>query len=257
MEEHSIWCSSRFYFRTIAFQYIYINIDDLFLFSSTFNIANYADDCSPYEFSDSINDVISKLENDSITLIKWYDCHYLMPNSEKWHLLLSVTRDDFFITVGNNCVLNASCEKSLGVYFDNKLSFDIHVAKLCKKAAQKLHALARVSAYMSFNQKKLIFNAFISSQFNYCPLIWLCYSRSLNNRINRIHERALLIVFSEYISSFDELINKSGSVRIHHRNLQFLAIEIYKALHNLSPPLMSELFQLKEVKYNLRQGKTL
>ena len=110
---------------------------------------------------------------------------------------------------------------------------------------------------MSFNQKKLIFNAFISSQFNYCPLIWLYHSRSLNNRINRIHEHALRIVFSDYISSFDELINKSGSVRIHHRNLQFQAIKIYKALHNLSPSLMSELFQSKEVKYNLRQGKTL
>ena len=44
---------------------------------------------------------------------------------------------------------------------------------------------------------------------------------------------------------------------IHHRNLQFLAIEIYKALHNLSPPFMSELFQLKNIKYNLRKGKTL
>ena len=90
---------------------IYIN--DLFLFSSTFNIANYADDCSPYEFSDSINDVISKLENDSLTLIKWYDCNYLMPNPEKWHLLLNVTRDDLSVTVGNNCVLNTSCEKIL------------------------------------------------------------------------------------------------------------------------------------------------
>ena len=82
-------------------------------------------------------------------------------------------------------------------------------------------------------------------------------NKSLNNRINRIHERAPRIVFSDNFSSFDELINKSGSVRIHHRNLQFLAIEIYKALHNLSPPLMSELFQLKEVKYYLRQGKIL
>ena len=101
---------------------------------------------------------------------------------------------------------------------------------------------------MSFNQKNPIFNAFILSQFNYCPLIWLFHSRSLNNRINRIHER---------VSSFDELINKSGSVRVHHRNLQCLAIEIYKALHNLSHPFMSELFQLKNIKYNLRKGKTL
>ena len=45
----------------------------MFLFSSTFNIANYADDCSP-EFSGSINDVIRKLD-DYIILIKWNDCN--------------------------------------------------------------------------------------------------------------------------------------------------------------------------------------
>ena len=234
---------------------IYIN--DMFLFSSTFKIANYADDCSPYEFSESISEIIKKLENDTIILMKWYDSNYLMPNPGKWHLLLNVARDDLSIIVGTQCITNSSCEKMLGIYFDNKLNFDNHVTKLCKKAGQKLHALARVSNYMSQNQKKVIFNAFISSQFNYCPLIWLCHSRSLNTRINKIHERALRIVFNDNISSFDELINKSGSVKVHHRNLQSLATEIYKALHNLSSPLMSELFQLTDKQYNLRQGKSL
>ena len=110
---------------------------------------------------------------------------------------------------------------------------------------------------MSFNQI-LIFNAFISSQFNYCPLIWLCHSRSLNTRIKRIHERALRIVFNDNVPSFDEPINnRSRSVTVHHINLQFLATEIYMALHNLSSVLMSELFQLKDIRYNLRQRKTL
>ena len=94
-------------------------------------------------------------------------------------------------------------------------------------------------------------NAFITSQFSYCPLIWMMHSRSLNARINRIHERALRIVYNDHHWSFDELLEKSGSVKIHHRNLQVLAIEIYKALHNLSSPLMTELFQIKNTNYNL------
>ena len=65
------------------------------------------------------------------------------------------------------------------------------------------------------------------------------------------------IQFNDNVSSFDELINRSGSVTVHHGNLQFSAIEIYKALHNLSSVLMSELFQLKDMRYTLRQGKTL
>ena len=70
-----------------------------------------------------------------------------MPNPEKWHLFINVARNDCYVTVRNNCFLNASCKKSLGVYFDNKLNFDIHVTKLCRKAGQKLHGLARVSSY--------------------------------------------------------------------------------------------------------------
>ena len=100
-------------------------------------------------------------------------------------------------------------------------------------------------------------NTFILWQFSYCPLIWMCHSRSLNSQINKIHERALRIVHNDSISSFEQLLKSSGAIRIHHRNLQFLAIEIYKALNNLSSPLMSELFQVKDLTYNLRKGDIL
>ena len=67
----------------------------------------------------------------------------------------------------------------------------------------------------------------------------MCHSRTLNIKINKIHERALRIVFNDNNSSFDALIQKAGTVKIHHRNLQILAVEIYKALHNYSSILMS------------------
>ena len=92
---------------------------------------------------------------------------------------------------------------------------------------QKLHALARISNFMSCNQRKIIMNAFISSQFNYCPLLWMCHSRSLNTQINKIHDRALSIVYRDNASSFETLLEKSVSV--HHSNIQSLAIEIFKS----------------------------
>ena len=85
----------------------------------------------------------------------------------------------------------------------------------------------------------------------------MCHSRTIHSIINNIHERALRIVYKDNISSFALLLEKSGSVSIHHRNLQALAIEIYKVLNNLSSPLMSVLFKLKETKYNLRNGSAL
>ena len=75
----------------------------------------------------------------------------------------------------------------------------------------------------------------------------MCHSRTLNTKINKIHKRALRIVFNDNNSLFDALIQKAGTVKIHHRNLQILAVEIYKALYNYSSILMSELFKLKDI----------
>ena len=82
-------------------------------------------------------------------------------------------------------------------------------------------------------------NTFVHSQLSYCPLIWTRHSKTIHSIINNIHERALRIVYKDNISSFALLLEKSGSVSIHHRNLQALAINIYKAQNNLSSPLMS------------------
>ena len=234
---------------------IYIN--DLFLFSQNFSMANYADDCSPYEFSGPIGDVSLKLQNDSLCLLEWYESNYLKPNPDKWHLLLSDKGDNNFIKIVTDVISNSTDEKILGVYFDNKLNFNTHLIKLCKKASQKLHALARFSNLMSIRQRNIIVNAFIHSQFNYCPLVWMCHNRTINSLINNIHERALRIVYKDNISSFTQLLEKSGSVSIRHRNLQALAIEVYKALNNLSFPLMSDLIKLKEMTYNLRNTSAL
>ena len=145
----------------------------MFLFSENFDIANYADDCTPYEFSGSLQEVINKLEQDALYLIEWYQSNFLKPNSDKWHLLLSENRDDITINIGNESIHNSENEKLLGLYFDNELNFKTHVTKLCKKAGQKLHALVRISNFMNLIKRKMLMNAFISSQFSYCPLMWM------------------------------------------------------------------------------------
>ena len=107
---------------------IYIN--DLFLFCDELKIVNYADACSPFEFSGSSNDVIRKLEDDSTILIQWYKSNYLKPNPGKWHLLLSDIGNDLNIVINNKCIHNCSCEKILGVNFDSKLNFNSHINKI-------------------------------------------------------------------------------------------------------------------------------
>ena len=94
--------------------------------------------------------------------------------------------------------------------------------------------------------------AFIESHFAYCPLVWMLCSRRSNNCINHLNERALRIVYNDHSSTFDDLFVKDNSVSIHHRNIRLLAIELYKATNNLSSQLMLDLFQRREVNYNIR-----
>ena len=66
---------------------------------------------------------------------------------------------------------NSTEEKLLGVKFDSNLSFESHVTSLCKKASQKLHALARISHYMDLNKRRNLMKALITCQFTYSPKI--------------------------------------------------------------------------------------
>ena len=81
--------------------------------------------------------------------------------------------------------------------------------------------------------------------------------RKMLKQINRIDERALRIVYADNISSFEDLLEKSGSVSMNDRNLQQMAIEMYKVLNDLSSTIMSELFRVKERKSNLRNDNAL
>ena len=85
---------------------------------------------------------------------------------------------------------------------------------------------------------------FVESRFNYCPLIWMFYSRRLNNKISNVHKKALRIVYSDYKSTFQELLDKDASFSVHHRNIQTLVIEIYKHILGLSPVITRKVFKI-------------
>ena len=96
------------------------------------------------------------------------------------------------------------------------------------------------------------FNAFITSQFSYVPVVGMFHNRKLNNHINRIHERALRIAYQDHSSTFNELLAKDSSFKIHDRNLQKLLIEIFKVKMKLAPEIMNEVFDFIECRYPLR-----
>ena len=83
-------------------------------------------------------------------------------------------------------------------------------------------------------------------------LIWMFHDRSVNKKINKIHERALRIAYKDSSTSFEDLLKKEESVSIHQRNLKLLATEIFKIQNNLNPCFVKLIFVQKDVPYHLR-----
>ena len=167
-------------------------------------------------------------------------------NADKCHLLVS-SSDAVNLRVSKFDIKNCECEKLLGVKFDNKLTFQKHITDICRKASRKNFALARIAPYIELSKQRMFMNVFFNSQFNYCPLIWMCHNRTRNRKINRLHERCLRIIYNDKQLSFRMLLKKYSSVSTHNRNIQCLATEMYKVNNGLSLPVVSNIFTQKIV----------
>ena len=116
-------------------------------------------------------------------------------------------KGDFFICRFYKATFNFnkfSIERShidelLRITIDSNLTFEEHVKWIFRKTCQKLHTLSTVTRYTSLEQWRVIMRALNFSQFTYCPLVWICHNRTLNNRINHIFGWILRTVYRDKI----------------------------------------------------------
>ena len=66
---------------------------------------------------------------------------------------------------------------------------------LCRKAPYKLHALRRIRKFLTIEKAKMLGDAFIDSQFNCAPLLWLFCRKTLYSKIDKIHHKTLKVIY--------------------------------------------------------------
>ena len=172
-------------------------------------------------------------------------CHYLVVGNSS---------NSDTINLNGTKLASSNYEKLLGILIDRDLSFDKPIKSLCRKAGQNINALARISNYLTDDQKRLLLNSIIKSQFSYCPLIWMFCSHNL---INRIHERALRLIHNDHVSTFQDILEITKEKTIHQNNLECLAKEIFKFFNGLSLAIMNGAFMIRNNNYNLRTFQCL
>ena len=146
-------------------------------------------------------------------------------NIDKCHLLVSRTKDEHSSAkISDYKIWESNEVKLLDVTIDNKLKFDSHIANIFFKTNQKLSVLSRLTSLLTFDRKRILFKVIFESQFKYCPLIWKFFSR---RAWNKLHERALRLLYNYETSFLLDLLATYDSFTVHHTNIHMLLLEMY------------------------------
>ena len=225
---------------------IYLN--DLFFFLKDVSKCNLDDNTTTYVCG----------EKNSILAIYRFENDYMKLNTDKCHLIVSSYKhEQVWANIRKDLIWENNDVKLLRTAIDRDLKFDKHVLKLCSKANQKLNALSRIAKLLSFNKRRTLFKAFEESHFKYCSIVWMFHIRRTNSKCNRLHDRAVRIVYDDDVSTFHQLLAIGKSFCIHHENVQRLLIEIYKVLHDISVNILKELFVKRKSTISLRSKPEL
>ena len=114
--------------------------------------------------------------------------------------------------------------KLLGIETDDKLNFNHHINNICKSASNQLSPLIRLKHLLGFEERKVLVNTFVMSNFNYCFLVWNFSSAQSLNKIENLQKRALCFLLNDYGSTYEDLLEESRYPNMNLRRQRTLCI---------------------------------
>ena len=134
-----------------------IYICDIFFFVEEDTVSSYAGDTTPYSNGKNVATVLKNIETKGIEVFISFSMNYLKANPDKSPVLLTL-KDEASIKI-DDTIKSSSSKELLGFSIDKKLTFNEHVSFLsfAKKASNKLHALTRISKYMTKDYNECLF----------------------------------------------------------------------------------------------------
>ena len=148
------------------------------------------------------------------------------------------------ISMNNETLLRVQEAKILGVLFDENLTFESHVNKLCKKVSMKLGIFRKLRNILTLPVKKMLYNAIVLPHTDYADVIWGTASTTIINKVFVLQKRALrLLTNSHYLEHTDALYKQLGWMKLADRINFHKCVLVYKALNNKLPSYMRSLMQ--------------
>ena len=142
--------------------------------------------------------------------MNWFNENKMIINPGKFQpIIIDKRKQDHtneIFKIGSKEIKVVSQVKLLGIEIDNKLNFEHHINYTCKLPTNQLNALIRLKRFLVFQERKVLVNSFIISNFNYCTLVWMFASSKCLTKIENLHKRELRLMLDYYSSSYERIL---------------------------------------------------
>ena len=202
-----------------------IFFNNLLFFINEVKLANFADD-TIYAAKNYLNELLRLLEKKSEIAIKWFSDNNMIVNPKKFQPII-INRQN---SSNHNCclTLNKAEIKSkelvtlLRIEIDNKLTFEKHEFKICKKANNQLNAISRIGAVLGQKEKEVLINSFVYSNFNYGRLMWHFTTHKGIKKVEKVQESSLKFILNDYDETYFQLLDISKKPSMEVKRLRIL-----------------------------------
>ena len=217
------------------------------------SLHNYADDNTICCSHSDMNILKINLEKSANLALKWFENNHMKENPSKFQAILFKCRknEEVFILIlamswSNRCPLWNCWVFLLMTIWVLMCMFQSNVSR---KTAQQTNALRRIVKYIPIECIFNIYQAFISSNFNYCDIVWHFCSNRSTYKIEKAHTNALRVTLNDNTSSYSDMLEVVKRPTLYISRIKNIAIETFKSVKGLNPEYMGSLFSFSTTPY--------
>ena len=229
-------------------------LNHLFYFIKVAKLSNYADDNQLYT-SDLNPAVVEETINQELKIASmWFSNNNLILNPDKCKSMMisnKIQIDDLTFAINGKPIPRVDSLELLGIVVEKSLYFSNHISKIAKKVGKQLDVLSRFKKILSRSTKLCLYKSFIIPHFSYCSSVWQNCLKADSNKLEKLNERALRYIYKDFGTDYQILAGSNGGTLEDRRKIEILNI-VFKALNNLLPSYITNMFESRENIKNLR-----
>ena len=237
-----------------------IFINDFLFFKFNSKIYNYADDNTLLSVGNDLSDLKERLQNDCKTAMNWFESNNMKANANKFQLMFlskNSVSENCSIMIEGTVIKATDSINILGVELDRHLKLNIQIDEICNQTGKQINALKRIKHNLDKDAKITIYNSYISSNFNYCSIVWMFANKTHLEKLEKTNKRALRFVTDKGHLSYEELCKQEKQLSVFKRCIKNAAILLYKVKKGIAPKYLDELFKTQNSQYEMRDNDRL